>query len=71
MQYMGGVLSDNELPDNTGIAIEYDILPYKNYNLMVLFLLCLYLAAFIKISHIQQIDNQEYSGANLLIVLCV
>ena len=25
MQYMRGVLSDNEIPDNTGIAIEYNI----------------------------------------------
>ena len=27
MQYMRGVLSDNEIPDNTGIAIEYNIPP--------------------------------------------
>lgn len=27
MQYMRGVLSDNKIPDNTGIAIEYNIPP--------------------------------------------
>ncbi len=27
MQYMRGVLSDNEIPENTGIAIEYNIPP--------------------------------------------
>ena len=27
MQYMRGVLSDNDIPDNTGIAIEYNIPP--------------------------------------------
>ena len=27
MQYMRGVLSDNEIPDNTGVAIEYNIPP--------------------------------------------
>lgn len=27
MQYMRGVLSDNEIPDNTGLAIEYNIPP--------------------------------------------
>lgn len=27
MQYMRGVLSNNDIPNNTGIAIEYNILP--------------------------------------------
>ena len=34
MQYMRGVLSDNGIPNNIGIAIEYNILPKTLNNII-------------------------------------
>lgn len=77
MQYMRGVLSDNEIPNNTGIAIEYNIPPtgcridfmMSGYNKEISNVVIVELKQWDKATEVGQMDGiykvNTYTGGGL------
>lgn len=77
MQYMRGVLSDNEIPNNTGIAIEYNIPPtgcridfmMSGYNKEISNVVIVELKQWDKATEVVQMDGiykvNTYTGGGL------
>ena len=77
MQYMRGVLSDNEIPNNTGIAIEYNIPPtgcridfmMSGYNKEISNVVIVELKQWDKATEVGQMDGiykvNAYTGGGL------